>query len=370
MKILICASSDSSFNSIRPEGEIYIGLAERGHQVTIVTHDGTDYSKRYREHGITVISGHPQKRFDRHYIKVIRETLLTSEADIVYATNSRAIRHAVQACRSLSAALVTYRGTTGGLYWHDPTAWLSHMHPRVDGIICVSDAVRDDMRRQFWWSRRRRMRVVTVHKGHSLDWYTSPPADLRQFGVPARAFPMACVVNARPSKGVHVLLQATNALAGNPQIHLLLVGKGMDQEPYQSLIAASPMRERIHLLGYRFDAPQIIAACQVVVQPSVSGEGLPRTVMESMGYGTPVVATSVGGAKEAITDGVEGFIIPPERPDMIAERVLRLAAEPELAERFATASRARIGGPMSSSVTVAATERFFESCIIQKRGSS
>lgn len=366
MKILVCASSDSSFNSIRPEGEIYIGLAKRGHDITVITHEGTEYWQRYQQRGVKVVGGHPGKRFDRHYIRLVRDVLLRSGAEVVYATNSKVIRHVVQACRGTPAALITYRGTTGGLYWHDPTAWLSHLHPRVDGMICVSEAVRDDVRRQLWWSRRRQDSVVAIHKGHDLSWYADPPADLSQFGVPADAFAVACVVNVRPSKGVHVLLQASDMLARHPGIHLVLVGKGMDQQPYKQLVSDSPMRERIHVLGYRFDAPQIIAGCQVLVQPSVSGEGLPRTVMESMSYGVPVVATSVGGAKEAIENGVDGFIIPPERPDLIAQHVLRLAADKDLAERFAEAGRAKIAGPMSSSATVVATERFFERCILQK----
>lgn len=51
MKILVCASSDSSFNSIRPEGEIYIGLAKRGHDITVITHEGTEYWQRYQQRG-------------------------------------------------------------------------------------------------------------------------------------------------------------------------------------------------------------------------------------------------------------------------------------------------------------------------------
>lgn len=365
MNILVCASSDSSFNSIRPEGEIYIALAKRGHHVVIVTHDGTSYAARYREHGIEVIDGHPRKRFDRNYLRILRNAMSDMAFDVVYATNSKTIRHAVRACRGFPVALVTYRGTTGGLYWHDPTAWLSHFHPRVNGIICVSAAVRDDVRRQFWWSRRRAELVVAIHKGHSLEWYDLPPVDLSGLGIAADAFVVTCVVNARPSKGVEVLLRASHHMAENPHIHLVLVGKGMDQAPYGRLIAASPMRERIHVLGYRFDAPQIIAAADLLVQPSISGEGLPRAVMEAMGSGTPVVATSVGGAKEAITEGVEGFIIPPGQADVMAARVLQLASDPRLRRNMAAASKAAIAGPMSSLATVEATEAFFQRVVAQ-----
>ena len=88
--------------------------------------------------------------------------------------NSRAITNAAFAVIGTSVKMVNYRGTVSGAYRHDPTSYLTHLHPRVDGIICQADAVRDYMRRQVW----RSIKIETVYKGQNLDWFTGEKADL------------------------------------------------------------------------------------------------------------------------------------------------------------------------------------------------
>jgi glycosyltransferase involved in cell wall biosynthesis len=280
--------------------------------------------------------------------------------DIIYATTSKTIPNAAFAAIGFPAKVVAYRGTTGGLYRHDPTAYLTILHPRVDGVICVSEAVRQDVLAQVW---KNRDRVVTIHKGHELDWYQATPADLGEFGIAPADFVIICAVNARPSKGIDVMLQAADLLADHERMHLLLAGLGMDKEPYTRLIANNRMRERIHVAGFRQDAPQLIAASDVLVQPSVSGEGLPRAVMEAVSYGTPVVITDTGGGKEVIEDGKSGFVVAARDPAAIADRIARLYADTELARHMAAAGKERLRTEFSSANTVAQTIAYFESLL-------
>ena len=223
--------------------------------------------------------------------------------------------------------MVAYRGTTGGLYRHDPTAYLTILHPRVDGVICVSDAVRQDVSNQVW---KNNSQVVTIYKGHNPDWYQIEPADLGEFDLDENSFLAICAVNVRHSKGIDIMLDAANSLAELKNLHLLLIGKGMNQEPYTSLINNNAMRDRIHVCGFRQDAPELIAASDVLVQPSRSGEGLPRAMMEAMCFGTPVIITETDGGKEVIEDGKSGFVIPVKNSEAIRERGTTLYNNPEL----------------------------------------
>jgi glycosyltransferase involved in cell wall biosynthesis len=159
------------------------------------------------------------------------------------------------------------------------------------------------------------------------------------------------------------MLEATRQLASLPNLHLILAGKGMDTEPYSSMIAASPMRERIHAIGFRTDAPELIAASDVLVQPSRSGEGLPRAVMEAMGYGTPVVITDTGGGKEVVKDGISGFIVPVEDPLAIANSVSRLYNDPPLAAEMSANAKSSIQNEFSSENTVKKYIAYFEALI-------
>ncbi|PCH59824.1 MAG: glycosyl transferase family 1 [Gammaproteobacteria bacterium] len=362
MNILVFTASDSSFNSLRPEAEIFIELVKRGHKVTIITHADTEYGKRYAEHGITVIGGAPKKKICRDSIALVKSQLAKQSYDILFATNSKSIPNAAFAAKGSKVKLVTYRGTAGGLYRHDPSAYLTHLHPRVNGIICVSEAVRQDVIKRVW---KNKQNVVAIHKGHNLDWYEQPPSDLSEFDIGADDFTVICAVNARPSKGLSVMLEAANSLANISNLHLLLVGKNIDKAPYAEQIANNDMRDRIHLTGYRHDAPQLIAASNVLVQPSVSGEGLPRAMMEAMSCGVPPVITDTGGGKEIVDDGVTGFIVSVNDADAVADRVRKLYSDPELVAAMSVRCKEKIKNYVSLDKTVDQFVDYFRKLISQ-----
>ncbi len=360
MNILIVTATDSSYNSLRPDSEILTGLAKSGHNLTVITHADSEYAQRFRDCGIEVIDGHPSKKISPKCIKIIRQLLKTRHYDIVYATSSKSIPNAAFGCIGFPVKFVTYRGTTGGLYRHDPSAYLTHLHPRVNGIICVSDAVREDVAKRVWKNRKN---VVTIYKGHELSWYDKSPADLSEFGISKNDFTVICAVNARPSKGIAVMIEAANYLSDIENLHVLLVGKNMDKEPYNSLIKNNKMRKRIHLAGYRHDAPELIMASDILVQPSISGEGLPRAMMEAMGYGTPAVVTTTGGGKEVMEEGVTGFVVPVKDPVAIADRVRKLYQQPELVKEMSKRCKEKLQGEFSSRRTVENYIKYFESLI-------
>jgi len=354
MNILIFTTSDGPINAIRPELQIFVGLANKGHHVCVLTDENTEYADIFKANGIKVINQQPQKKICFESIRVLRQELKRRDYDILYATNSKSIPNAAFACIGFNTRMITYRGTTGGLYRHDPTAYLTHLHPRVDGIVCVSDAVRDDIRRRVW---KKQADVVTIYKGHELDWYQKPAADLGEFGINESDFVLICAVNARPSKGIPVMIEAADQLADLENLHLLLVGKNMQQ--YADQIASGKMRKRIHLTGYRKDAPELIVASDILVQPSISGEGLPRAVMEAMAYGTPPVITTTGGGKEVVRHDESGMIVPTSDAGALARAIRELYQSPEKVAQMSTNCRQSIANEFSSKTTVDNFEKYF-----------
>ncbi|PSU22366.1 glycosyltransferase family 4 protein [Photobacterium kishitanii] len=319
MKIMVFSSYIDAWNSVRPEAEMIIAMAKQGHQVTVVTQGNADYVARFREQGIKVIDGYPTKKICCNTIKLLRHELKQSPYDIVYATNSRTIPNAAFACIGFPATkLVTYRGTVGGLYRHDPSAYLTHLHPRVNGVSCVADKVREDVAKQVWTNKDN---VVAIHKGHDLSWYQTQAADLSTLNITANDFVIICVANARPSKGVHVLLEAMQHLVNEPNIHLLLAGRGIDTVANQQLAQQAPYPNNIHFLGYRTDVPELMAAADVQIQPSVSGEGLPKTVIEAMAMAVPSIVTTTGGNAEIVEDGISGFVVETNNARAIADKI-------------------------------------------------
>jgi glycosyltransferase involved in cell wall biosynthesis len=338
MKALWITSHKDTLNSIRPEAETLIGLALAGVQLEIMTQGDSAYREDMEAAGIGVIDYVPGRKFDAASARIIRERLETGGHDIVHLFNNRAIANGLIAARKWGGKVITYRGQTGNVHRYDPICWLTHLNPRIDRIICVANAVRDDLRARLLHPER----AVTVYKGHDLNWYADTPADLGQFGVPPDAFVIGAVANYRKRKGFEVLVDAMRYLPADTPIHLLLVGGGMDHPRLTRRIAESPLRDRIHLAGFRRDATAIIAACQGSVLASLKREGLPKTVIESMVYSVPPIVTETGGSAELVEHGRSGLVVPPGDAEALGRAMQALASDRVRAAEMGMRARTRI----------------------------
>jgi len=363
MKLLIISSYTDTWNSVRPEAEIFIGLAKLGVDVTLMTEGDAEYVPRFKENGVKVIDFHPKKKFQWSAIKRIRAELKQGAYDALYMFNNKAITNGLFASIGLPVKTVSYRGQTGNIYWYDPTSYLTHLHPRLDAIICVANAVRDDLYTQ---SRLPKDHIVTVYKGHSLDWYQDQPADLSEFGIPEDGFVVGCVANDRPRKGLPVLLEASKHLPMDKNIYFLLVGSGMDSAHIQALIKESPMADRIKVAGHRKDAPALISACDVSVLASIKREGLPKTVIEAMAYGTAVVVSATGGSAELIIDGESGIRVSPGDMQGIAQGITLLESDRELCSTMGARGRQRIDEYFSTEKSAKDTYDFLNRLLAEK----
>jgi len=358
MNILVLANTDDTFNSVRPEAEIYVSLAKNAYDITIMTQAKGGYNSRFLEHGIEIIDTMFKKKIDFKLISKIKNIIKEKNIDIIYATNSKAISNATIACIGTRAKLVTYRGTTGGLYRHDPSSYLNALSPMVDGVICVSKAVQKHVSKQVFSSSKK---IVTIYKGHKPQWYNQGQVELTEFGTSSNNFNIAFVANVRPHKGLIYLLQAAAELAELKDIHILLIGKQISQEPYTSAIQNSGMKDRIHTTGYRTDVPAIISACDVLVHASTRKEGLPRVILESLSCNTPVIASSNESSLEIIEDGVNGYITPIKDSNAIANKVKDLYNSPEILKELSNNCLNTIETTMAHETTVKKYMEYFSS---------
>ncbi|MDO6526824.1 glycosyltransferase family 4 protein [Motilimonas sp. 1_MG-2023] len=354
MKILVASSYLHAWNSVRPEAEMFIEMVKQGHTVTVLTQGSADYNQRFNDCGVKTLDCYPNKKISIKTIKAMRKELLAGNYDIFYAFNSKTIPNAILASIGLKVKVVTYRGTTGGLYRHDPSAYLTHLNPRVDGIVCVSDAVRQDVRQRVWGIQDN---VVTIYKGHQLAWYQVEPTPRSEFGLTDQHVIAVCAAHVRPSKGISVLIQACQQV-NNPDFHLLLVGSGF--EPHLDEIAASPMAKRIHLVGHRQDVPSIMAMADFQVQPSISGEGLPRTIIEAMANGTTSVVTTTGGSPELVDDGKTGYVVPTKDAIAFGQAMNKLANDRAQITAFSQAAKKKLDNEFNAKQTVQHHIDFFQ----------
>jgi glycosyltransferase involved in cell wall biosynthesis len=321
-----------------------------------------EFANYFRSHGVQLVDAFPRKKIDLPVIFKIRKFIHEKDIDVIYGMNSRAICNGAFAAIGTDVKMVNYRGTVSGVYRYDPTAYLTHLHPRVDGIISQANAVRDYLRLQTW----RKIKIETVYKGQDISWFKGEKADMSEFGIGSDDFVVTCAANIRPSKGVDVLLTAIKQLTDLERLHLIIAGRDTDSKQFQSLIADSPMRNRIHLLGPRDDIVKIMAASNLYVQPSISGEGLSKAVPEAMGCNVPAIVTESGGVKELIEEGKTGFVIPVRDPDTMAERIRYCYKHPAETKAMGNAARARLADKFTVKNSIEGHIRFFEKLIAGK----
>ncbi len=130
-----------------------------------------------------------------------------------------------------------------------------------------------------------------------------------------------------------------------PDAHLVLVGEdGGMRASVEARARSGGIADRVHPVGHLADDPTLAAAyrgARLTVLPS-EYEAFGLVLLESLAEGTPVVATRVGGIPEVVEDGRAGLLVPPRRPDELAEAIGRLFRDPALARRLGEHGRTAI----------------------------
>lgn len=177
------------------------------------------------------------------------------------------------------------------------------------------------------------------------------------------------LANLWPIKGHHILLEAAvRVVAYFPKVRFVLIGTGIRREELEAVARTLSIEKHVLFLGSRQDVPDILSCMEISVLPSL-GEGFSNAILESMAAGLPMVATDVGGNREAIVDGETGFIVPPGDPDALADRLIRLLEEPLLGQKMGRAGRQRIENHFTLDRMVRETERFYDE-ILEMRESA
>ncbi len=345
--------SRPNINPIRPEASQIIGLHKSGSvDVTVLCNPDSGLIPYFSQHGIKVLTDPLDKKISLSTIKNIRSLIKSRNIDILHLFNNIACSNGATAAIGTQVKVIAYRGQTGNISRWDPSCYLTMLHPRLNKIICVANAVRDDLKQHVWGDKNK---PVTVYKGHDQSWYQQPPADLKQLNLPSDSFKLSLVANLRPRKGLHVLMDAMKLLPQDINIDVLLVGADPQSEKVQQMISRSGKPERIHALGYREDAPEVAAASDLTILPTTKREGLCRAVLEANSYGIPSIVSDTGGNAELVADGETGIVVPPGNSEALAEAILKLYNDRALCDQFGIAAKQHVIDKFSVEQGVEAT---------------
>ena len=174
----------------------------------------------------------------------------------------------------------------------------------------------------------------------------SPQAARRGSRLGAPTF--GTVTRLRPQKGCDVFLKAVARVFEEiPVCNCVFVGEGPLDAKLRRLARRLGVVERMVWREYTEDPREIYEALDVFVMSS-RYEGMPYAMLEAMSMGLPVVAARVCGCQDVVEEGVTGLLVAPDRPDELAQEILRLLRDPEHAQRMGAAAREAVEREFSS----------------------
>lgn len=212
----------------------------------------------------------------------------------------------------------------------------------VDGLIAVSDDVRRALLSYFGPIADK---VSVIYNSVDVRRYqhqVDKAQKLRELGLPTDAVVMAVVATFKLQKGHRYLIEALpNVIAQFPDLNILLIGDGEQRDVLAGQVANAGLEENVHFVGFRQDIPELLAASNYFVLPSL-WEGLPMALIEAMATGLPVIATAVSGSKQVVIDGESGLLVNPGDSAALEAAMMRLLSDPELAATLGKSARARV----------------------------
>lgn len=210
-------------------------------------------------------------------------------------------------------------------------------------IITVSDDLRDGLKKSG--IDKENISVITnavplLPSGLKND--NDSISFRQQHGVSTEEFVFAFVGRLSEEKGLRYLLEAFAGLIQQADhAKLVLIGEGPQRQMLEHSVTELELEQRVLFTGFQKQISPWLEIANCFVLPSLT-EGTPMALLEAMAAGVPVVATSVGGVPDVITNDVNGLLVPSEDADAFRDGMARIILNPDLREKYSSEARKTI----------------------------
>lgn len=199
-----------------------------------------------------------------------------------------------------------------------------------DKLVAVSQSVMDHALTDL---HVHPSKIALVPNGVDTDLYSppdEPPSD------PIVTYVGRLIRN----KGAQCLIEAgAYILKDHPRTHIYLIGDGPLKEKLSQQVTSRKLQSHIHILGSVPDIVPTLQRTTVFVRPSLTGEAISLAILEAMACGVPVIASGVDGNREIVKSGVNGYLVQPGNSRALAQAIMSLLANPDLAAKMGKNAR-------------------------------
>lgn len=249
-----------------------------------------------------------------------------------------------------------------GIRVADPRRWRAWVERwacrEIERIVCVSEGAARHCRELGYPAGK----LAVIPNGVDFDRFAgAAPIELAELGIRAGRKAIVFIGRLDKQKGLSDLLSICPRLVeALPDHDLVIVGEGPERAALVRQAARLGIASRVHLTGWRADVPAILAAADLLVLPS-RWEGMPNVVLEAMAAGKPVVATRTAGIEEALGAQAELQSVAMGQRDQLAEKIVHLVQNPQVASQLGRANQARAKSEFSIDSMVDRYERLYAS---------
>lgn len=215
---------------------------------------------------------------------------------------------------------------------------------QLDRIIYVSE-----MQRKYWKAKYalRSKKTIVIHNGIDIERFSKKVCfnekELKK-ELAIKDDEIVITINAclRPEKGHEIFIEAIkNLISQGYKIKVLMIGDGPQKEVIVRILKSQGIDDSVIMLGFVRDVVSYINISDIVVLSSIAIETFSLSVLEAMAMEKPIILTDVGGAREQVIDGENGFIVPPENSLELADRIKKIIDE-NLFVQMGESSRHRV----------------------------
>lgn len=267
---------------------------------------------------------------------------------------------------SLAAKLAGVRVVINTRHGREKKHRSSYIWNINDAVVAISE---DAKREMLKWNRINIKKTMVIYNGIDIDKYSNQQNGSeakKALNIEPSTLVVGTVARLSPEKDQYTLIEAFSKMVNKiDDAKLIFVGDGVLKEELVNYAQKLGVSNKVIFLGFKDDVYNILPVFDVFTLSSLT-EGVSLTLLEAMAMKRPVVATNVGGNPEVVIDRVTGFLVPSKDSEKMADAIIKILQNSELAQKMGAAGRRRVEEKFSLERMVKEYEALYLECLARK----